>query len=444
MHTINIRVTHKKADIQTLEAISFPDVKKTLIEICNLPSVKECVIIQTCNRVEIFAAAEDIDLAYHDIIDYLMESTMAKMRKVRRVPPGMAPEMLMEHVISKAKGLHDVIESEFHTNALHHLLRLTSGLESMIVGEDQVLGQVRDSYHLAASADTLGPFLKNIFTKALHVGQRTRAETSINEGAVSIGSAAVELAESIFGTLKGKTVMLIGAGEMGSLVAKALRDHEIKELIVANRTYSRGLKIAKSLNGKAIKFDAVEDWIKKSDLVITATGAPHIILPTEKIKNAIKGRKRNLVIIDVATPRDVDETAGNLPRVKLYNIDGLGEIAEKNKRLREMEAIKAEAIIEEEISLLVNQIYHIDVADIVKTLFNNAERVRKKELGKALKMLNGINGKEKQVLDDLTRVIITRTVSPIANEIRKAAEIGDKDTIDAAERLFIKEPRHKK
>ena len=146
----------------------------------------------------------------------------------------------------------------------------------------------------------------------------------------------------------------------------------------------------------------------------------------------------------MATPRDVDEKAGNLPRVRLYNIDGLGEIAEKNKRLREMEAIKAEAIIEEEISLLVNQIYHIDVADIVKTLFNNAERVRKKELGKALKMLNGINGKEKQVLDDLTRVIITRTVSPIANEIWKAAEIGDKDTIDAAERLFIKEPRHKK
>ncbi len=444
MHTLNIRVTHKKADIQTLEAISFPDVKKTLIEICNLPSVKECVIIQTCNRVEIYAAAEDVDLAYHDIIDYVMEGTIAKMRKVRRLPPDMSPEMLMDHVVNKSKRLHDVIESEFHTSALHHLMRLTSGLESMIVGEDQVLGQMWDAYHLAASADTLGPFLKNIFTKALHVGQRVRAETSINEGAVSIGSAAVELAESIFETLEGKTVMLIGAGEMGSLVAKALRDHEIDGLIVANRTYSRGVKIAKLLDGKAVKFDEVEKWIKKSDLIITATSAPRVILPAEKIKKAVKGRKRDLVIIDVATPRDVDEKAGSLPRVKLYNIDGLGEIADKNKRVREREAVKVEAIIEDEISLLVRQLYHIDTEEIVKSLFNNAERVRKKELGKAIKMLNGINGKERQVLDDLTRVIITRTVSPIANEIRKAAEIGDKNTINAAERLFIKEPRHKK
>jgi glutamyl-tRNA reductase len=438
MHTINIRVTHKKADVPTLEAISFSDIKKTMIDICNLPSVKECAIIQTCNRVEIFAAAKDVDLAYHNIIDYVMETTMAKMRKVHHVPPEMSQEMLMSHVINKAKGMHDVIESEFHTDALHHLLRLTSGLESMIVGEDQVLGQVRDSYHLAASANTMGPFLKNIFTKALHVGQRTRAETSINEGAVSIGSAAVELAESIFKTLKGKTVMLIGAGEMGSLVAKALRDYEIEGLIVANRTYTRGVKIAKLLNGKAVKFDEVEDWIKKSDLIITATGAPRAILPAGKIKNATKGRKKDLVIIDVATPRDVDEKAGKLPHVKLYNIDSLGEVAEKNKKLREREVVKVEAIIEEEISLLVKQIYQIDVEDIVKTIFNNAEHVRKKELARAIRMLNNMNGKEKQVLDDLTKVIINRTVSPIANEIRKAAETGDKTTINAAERLFVK------
>ena len=140
----------------------------------------------------------------------------------------------------------------------------------------------------------------------------------------------------------------------------------------------------------------------------------------------------------MATPRDVDEKAGKLPHVKLYNIDSLGEVAEKNKKLREREVVKVEAIIEEEISLLVKQIYHIDVEDIVKTIFNNAEHVRKKELARAIRMLNGADGKEKQVLDDLTKVIINRTVSPIANEIRKAAEIGDKNTINAAERLFVK------
>jgi glutamyl-tRNA reductase len=443
MHTLNIRVTHKKADIQTLEAISFPDIKKTMIDIYNLPSVKECVIIQTCNRVEIFAAGKDCDLVYHDIIDYLMENTMDKMRKAHPVPPDMSPQMLMSHVVKKAKGVHDVIETDFHTDALYHLLRLTSGLESMIVGEDQIQGQVRDSYHLATSANTMGPFLKNIFTKALHVGQRVRSETSINEGAVSIGSAAVELAESIFGTLKGKTVMLIGAGEMGSLVAKSLGEHEIKGLIVANRTHARGVKIAESLNGKAVKFNEVEDWIKKSDLIITATGAPRAILSAKKIEKATKGRKKDLVIIDVATPRDVDEKAGDLPHVKLYNIDGLRDVADKNQALREKEAVKAEEIIEEDISLLVKQIYHIDVEDVVKTLFNNAEKIRERELAKALKMLNSMNGKEKQVLDDLTRVITTRTVTPIAAEIRRAAEVGDKDTIKAAEKLIIKH-HHKK
>ncbi len=441
MHTINIRVTHKKADVQTLETFSFPDLKKTLIEICNLPSVKECVIIQTCNRVEIFAAAEDVDLAYHDIIDYVMEVTIARMKESQHIPPDIPPEKLMDHIINSSKMMHDVIESEFHIDALYHLLRLTSGLESMIVGEDQVLGQVRESYHLAASANTLGPFLKNIITKALHVGQRARTETKINEGAVSIGSAAVELAESIFGTLNGKTVMLIGAGEVGSLTAKALGDHKIKSLIVANRTYSRGQKIAKILNGKAVKFDEVEKWMKKSDLIITATGAPRAILTREKIKNTIKGRKKELVIIDVATPRDVEESAGNLPGVKIYNIDSLRGVAEKNKRLREMEAVGVEDIIEEEISLLAKQIFHIDVEDLVKVLFNDSENIRKRELEKALRMLDGINGKEKQVLDDLTRVIVTRTVTPIANKIRKAAEIGDKETIIAAERLFLKEQK---
>ncbi len=443
MHTLNIRVTHKKADIQTLEAISFQDVKKTMIELCKLPSVKECVIIQTCNRVEIFAAGEDCDIAYHDIIDYIMETTMDRMRMVRKMPSTMTPDKLMAHVVQKAKGVHDVIETDFHTDALYHLLRLTSGLESMIVGEDQVQGQVRDAYHLATSAKTTGPFLRNIFTKALHVGQRVRADTKINEGAVSIGSAAVDLAESVLGSLKGKTVMLIGAGEIGSLVAKSLEGCKIKELIVANRTYARGVKIAKTLSGKAVKFDSVERWIEKSDLIITATGSPRAVLTAKKVGNATKGRKKDLVIIDVATPRDVEGKAGDLPNVRLYNIDGLREVAEKNKAIRDKEAVKVEEIVEEEISRLVKQIYHIDVEDVVKSLFNSAEAIRKKELKKALKMLNGVNGKDKQVLDDLTRVITTRTVSPIAHEIRKAAEVGDKETIDAAQKLFIRH-RHKK
>lgn len=438
MHTINVRVTHQKADVAALEASAFPDVKAAVREIASLPSVKECVIVQTCNRVEIFAAAEDVDVAYHDIIDYVMDKTISKMKEHLRHKQGVPPEKIVEHMINSSKMLHDAIESDFHSAALHHLLRLTSGLESMIVGEDQILGQVRDAYHLAYGAGTVGEFFKNIFSKAIHVGKRVRTETEINKGAVSIGSAAVELAEDILGSLKGKKVLLIGAGEMGTLVAKSLVEREVA-VVVANRTYERSVKIARQLGGETLKFEKVGEGIGKCDVVITATGAPKAILTEKLVGDAIKGRKRNLVITDVSVPRNVEESVGRLGNVKLLNIDDLRSIAEKNKRMREMEAVKVEGIIEEELSLLEKQLYHIDVEGIVKAMFKEAENIRKKELQKAIKMLgDGIDKKEKEVLDDLTRVIINRTMSPIASKIREAAETNDSTSIKTAEKWFLK------
>ncbi len=438
MHTINVRVTHQKADVATLEAFAFPDVKSAMREIVSLPSAKECVIIQTCNRVEIFAAAEDVDIAYHDIIDYVMDKAISKMKEHPRHRQGLPPEKIVEHMINSSKMLHDAIESEFHSAALHHLLRLTSGLESMIVGEDQILGQVKDAYHVSYGAGTVGPFFKNIFSKAIHVGKRVRRDTEINKGAVSIGSAAVELAEDTLGSLKGKKVLLIGAGEMGTLVAKSLVELEV-DTFVANRTYERSVKVAQELGGEIIKFEDLRQGIKNCDLVITATGAPKAILTEKVAGDAMKGRRRSLVIIDVSMPRNVEESVGRLENVKLLNIDDLRSIAEKNKRMREMEAVKVEGIIEEELSLLEKQLYHIDVEGIVKAMFREAEDIRKKELQKAIKMLgDGVGKKEKEVLDDLTRVIINRTMSPIASRIREAAETGDNAGIKTAEKWFLK------
>ena len=455
MHTINLRVTHKKADIPTLEKVSFPDVKKAVTEIYNLPSVKECVIIQTCNRVEIFAASEDVDQAYHDILDYLMEQMISKMKKpLLRKTSKIRSEDLLDNMISSSKKFHDVVEIDYHTTAVHHLLRLTSGLESMLVGEDQILGQVRDAYQLAVNANTVGPFFKKIFTKAINVGKRARTETNINKGAVSIGSAAVELAEQVLGTLEGKNVLLVGAGEMGSLIARAISEHNLGSLVVSNRTLERGEKIAKDLGASVLRFQDIREGIAKSDLVITATSAPKALLTKEMIEESLKGSKgsvknriknrKDIVIIDVSIPRAVDEKAADIPGVDLLNIDNLKEIADKNRHLREMEAIKVEKILEEEIALLIKQIYRIDVEEIVKAVFRKAEHIRQKELEKALYMLgNGIGEREKEILDDLTRVIVNRTMFPITEKIKRAAETGDKALIENSEKLFIRDLRHK-
>lgn len=437
MHTVNIRVTHQKADVATLEAFAFPDVRRALKDIAGLPSVKECVIIQTCNRVEIYAAAEDVATAYHDIIDYVMEKTVSRMKK--HISSEVHPEQLVDHMINSSKKFHDVIEVEYHSAALHHLMRLSCGLESMIVGEDQILGQVRDAYHLAYGARTIGPFFKSIFSKAIHVGQRARRDTGINKGAVSIGSAAVELAQSVLGNLSKKTILLIGAGEMGTLVARSLsRVNGNMKIIVTNRTLERSRRIAENIGAEVLDFKELEDGLKRADLVITATSAPRSLIRESMVKKLVDEGKDRLVIIDVSIPRNVDQKVADLQGVELFNIDSLRGIADKNKRQREMEAVKVEEIIEEELSLLEKRLYRIDVEDVVRNIFGYAEEVRKKELDRAKRMLgDGVNERELRILDDLTRVIITRTMSPIVGKLRKAAETGDKEIIKAAEKWFL-------
>jgi glutamyl-tRNA reductase len=438
MHTVNIRVTHHRAEVAILEVFAFPDVKKALKDLHALRSVKECVIIQTCNRVEIFAAAEDVNLAYHDIVDYLMEDVISRMRSRKAFEHSDAecvpPDLLTKHIVEFSAKLHDAMEVEYHTDALRHLLRLAAGIESMIVGEDQILGQVRHAYNLARALGTVGPFFEKVFTKALHVGQLVRAKTNINKGAVSIGSAAVELAEEVLGSLEGKVALLIGAGEMGKLVAKSLAEHRLKSILVANRTYSRAEKLAAELGGRAVPFEALHAAIAESDLIITATSSPEAIITRELIQGA---RRRQLVIIDVAIPRDVSEDVASVEGVRLFNIDSLRQLAERNRRAREKEIVKVEKIIEREMGLLIRQLYRIDVEGIVRDLFMQAERVRQRELGRAMRMLgNGLGERERRIIDDLTRVIVNRLTSPIAENIRRAAERGDQEAVRVAEKWF--------
>ena len=394
---LNIRVDHQTANIAQIERAT-QDLDEIYSKILGNFDVQEHLIIKTCNRAEIYLVLE--------------ESTLNRLEK----------------------DLSN-FTNERDEDAIRHLLRLTSGLESMIIGEDQILGQIKDTRKKGLKDRSMGPVLRTIFTKAIHVGQVMRKKTRINQGSISIGSAAVELAESVHGDLKCKKVLVIGAGKMGTLVAKALVEKKLKAIVVANRTYKSAVKLASDLGGYAIHFDRLHEAMQDADVVISATGAPHIILTRKQVEEAVeKENLCRLVMVDIANPRDIDEKVKELG-VELFNIDDLRTIADQSLKMRESEVYNCEKIIEEELNLLKKSLKHLEVEPLISQIMANAEKIRLQETNKAIKMLGDLNGKEK-IVDDLTMVLVDKIFYDIIKNIRESAERKDENLIRAAETMF--------
>jgi len=415
INIVNARITHHKSRVSLIETVAFEDLKSSLSEIYSMDNVDECVILQTCNRTELYIVSKDNENTAKMINDYLMKRCGTKSEEAARA-----------------------IEVSLNQDALKHLLTVASGLESMVVGEDQILGQVWGAYSTAESANTVGPILKTAFTRAVSVGRRVRNETDINRGAVSIGSVAVELAETLLGDLNGKNVLVMGAGEAGTLVAKALARCCPNAIFIANRTYERALKLAEELKGKAVKFNRLEEVLKDADVVICSTAAPHYLLKKEPVCKIMKQRsnRSGLMIIDISNPRNVEESVQDIDGVKLYNIDDLQGIAERNKEKRQEKAEKALKIIDDALLLLEQDLKAQSVSNIVSSLFSHAEKIRQKELMKAHNMLGKLDDKKRDVIDDLTFEIVEQTLVPIVENLRKAAMNNDKQMIDVAVKLF--------
>jgi len=391
---LNIRVDHKTADINQMEKSS-EQLGIVFKEIIENYDVQEYVELKTCNRAEIYL-------------------------------------VLDEH---PDKILIDGFVTDFDNDAIKHLLRLSAGLESMIIGEDQILGQLKDAKNRSVKDGSCGKMLETIFTKAVHVGQVVRKKTKINEGSLSIGSAAVELAENVHGDLKCKKVLIIGAGKMGTLVAKALVEKKLKAIVVANRTHDRAVGLARELGGSAIHFDKLDEAIKDADVVISATGAPHPILTREKIEDVVPMENLSkMVMVDIANPRDIDEDVAELG-VKLFNIDDLRSIAQRSREMRQAEASDAEKIVAEEMILLNRSIKQLEVEPLISQIRISAENIRQIETQKAFKMLGEMNGNEK-IVDNLTKIVVERIFNDVIKNLKKAAENGDETTINAAETLF--------
>ena len=395
---INIRVDHTIADIETMENVS-KDLKELFSDIREKYDVKEYVEINTCNRYEYFLYTES-------------------------------------YVDDELDCDNECVIIEYNDDAVLHLFRMTSGLESMIIGEDQILGQTKDSKNKSEKEGHCGKTLDTVFTKAIHVGQVVRNKTKINQGSVSIGSAAVDLAEEHLGDLQDKHVLVIGAGKMGTLVAKALAEKNLKAIFVANRTYYKAIKLAEELEGEAILFDNLEEKLLNADLVISSTGSPHPIVNKERLLKVFGEEvPEKMIFIDIANPRDIEDDVKELG-IDLFNIDDLRGIAEKNKKLRENEVIEAEKIIESEFDLLKESFNLIEINSLLGNLRESMEEIRQRESQKGIVKLSSVDAKDIKVIDKMTQSIVNKIFYDISENIRKTAKNNEEDYIRICEMIL--------
>ncbi len=398
-------INHHRASIEHIELARFKDVDAALKRLL-LMGASEAMILQTCNRVEVYAVSDD-------------------------------PKILEKFAV--AEGIPS-LEHSCGDEALLHLLRLACGLDSMIIGEDQILGQLKSAYLLAEKNGTMGGVLSTAVLKAIDAGRRARLETRINKGSVSIGSAAVELAESCVGDLKDKVILVVGAGEMGTLVANGLAEKNLKGIYVANRTFEQAQKLAGSLGGTAIRLDDISNYISMADVLICATAAPHTII-TRKMVEA-QARDKQLFIIDITNPRNVEESVARVPGVALHNIDSLKKINEANMERRRAEITQVERIIAEELAHM-KKAYNRQRADhVIGDLYLQADSLRVAELERALGRLashGSLNDSQKNILADFSRSLTSKILAVPTRQLRRAAEKGDDGYIKAASELFALE-----
>ena len=407
---INARVTFRKSPIHVLERFSFSDVDEAYISFKKHADLKECVILQTCNRIEIFATGSEKDFAQ-------IKKTWASIAGLEE------------------NAFKDNCDVSVNTDVYDHLLKLTSGLDSMVIGEEQILGQIKNSITFARNAKTSGEHLNTLFDKAIRVGTRIRNSTGISRGSISIGSMAVKLAEENVDDMKLKQILLIGTGEAAALVAKSLRKRGYI-FSISSRTLERSTSFSKTVGGNPVDFNDILEGFGKYDIVFVATSAPYFLVTHERIKEALDQKNKGMMILDLSNPRTVDEKVAELSGIKLMNIDQIAEMVDKNMRNRIGQKNSAEEIIKEELPVLEASMKRLEAEPVVKDVFKNIDLLRIKELQKALSMLGELDDDKKKIIDDLSKAIVESIVTTPMNNLRKHTEQGNTELLSAVEKLF--------
>lgn len=395
-----VGLNHKTSPLHVRERLAFPTparVAAALTAVCGRPGVLEAAILSTCNRTELYACLADESCAELDAF--------------------------LHHTYGNREGLDAHLYHKMGDEAAHHLMRVAAGLDSMILGEGQVLGQVRAAMQMAEEAGTAGRVVSALFRHALAAGKRVRAETQIGRGAVSVSAAAVELAREIFGHLSGRSALIVGAGETGELTVRLLAEQGVSSIIVANRTLCRAHALANSLGGSAVNFDGLEDAMASADIVVSSTAATHAVIHKDQVQRVMRRRhQRPIFIIDIAVPRDVEPDVGRLENVFLYDIDDLQAMVQRSLSGREKEAARAEAIVREELEEFVAWRRGMAVGPVLSNLQRRLEEIRQAELAKVERRLAHLSPKDRELLDLLTKGIVKRILKEPIRQLKARAD----------------------
>ena len=407
---INARITFRKSPIHVLERFAFKDLSDAYLSFKKHASISECVIIQTCNRIELFTASDN-----HDV--HKIKKTWASLTGLEE------------------NAFADTLEICDNHDAFEHLLKLTSGLESLVVGEEQILGQIKESIAVARNTKASGKRLNKLFDTSIRIGIRIRNSTGISKGGISLGSMAVKLAEENVDDIKSKNVLLIGTGEAATMVAKSLNKRGY-EFHVTSRTVERSIGFSQTLGGKPIKFEDVLSAFDNYEIIFVATIAPYFLVTFDKMIESMKNKKSGMMILDLSNPRTVDEQVATIPGIKLMNIDQIAEMVDKNMTKRKEKVSTVQNIISEEVPIIEATMKRLDAEPLVKDVFTNADSMRIKELQKALQMLGETDEKRIKIIDELTKAVVESIVSAPMNNLRKASEQGNPDLLETASKLF--------
>jgi glutamyl-tRNA reductase len=414
-----VGLNHRTASVEVREKVAFDAavLGPALRQLRALPSVREGVILSTCNRVEVIAAASDAQSAAREIKEFLTDQEAARGE-------GELESYLFVHTGGEA---------------VRHLFRVAASIDSMVVGEPQILGQIKDYYFAAQEAGAVGTILHRLFHRSFSVAKRVRTETGIASRAVSVSSVAVELAKRIFDRLEDKTVMLIGAGKMGALVARHLQRNGIGSLMVTNRTFERAVQLAAEFRGNPIRFEEYPRYLKLADLVVGCTGAPEVLLGPETVAEVLRQRKQKAVFfIDIGDRRNFDPRINGLDNVYLYNIDDLQAVAQENLLGRAAEVKKAEEIVEEEAAGFERWLGLLEQVPTIVALRRKVEEIRRAELEKSLgTSLKGLSEQERRALEDMTAAMVSKILHAPITRLKKQSEDRDEAFfIDALKKLF--------
>ena len=417
MHIVIVGLSHKTAPVEIREKLAFAPtaMERPLRQMLELATITEGLIVSTCNRVELCAVTKEPDAA------------IAELRRFLAEYHEISPEEINEN-------LFDYQGEE----AIRHLFRVSSSLDSMVLGEPQILGQIKTAYGYAAEFKTAGLILNRFLHKAFSVAKRVRTETAIASNAVSVSFAAVELARKIFDRLDNKGVMIIGAGEMCELAARHFVSNGISKVLVTNRTFERAEKLAAEFDGKAVPFDSFVDHLAEVDIVMTSTGAPNFILGKRQMEEVLKRRKnRPMFLIDIAVPRDIDPKVNDISNTYLYDVDDLQGVVQANLKERQKEAGKAEAIVEQEIGQFHQWLGNLEVKPTVIALRRKFEEIRQQELEKTLGNLKDLTGKQRKSIEAMAGAIINKILhKPTAVLKNSQNDTSGEDYVDAVRTLF--------